>query len=142
MHDVVAHHVSVITAQAAGAQQVFDAEPELARQALRSIETTGRSALTEMRRLLGVLQIDADDAEVAPQPGTRPSAVAVGADGARRVTGGSAGDGDPRPLSSGVELNAYRIVQEALTNTLKHAGSSRAQVVVTYRPGASRPPNL
>ena len=115
LHDVVAHHVSVMTAQAAGAQRVFDAEPDLARQALQSIETVGRGALNEMRRLLGVLQTEADDAAVAPQPGLDqlPSLLAqmrrAGLPVELRVRG------DPRPLPCGVELNAFRIVQEALT---------------------------
>ena len=132
LHDVVAHHVSVMTAQAAGAQRVFDAEPDLARQALQSIETVGRGALNEMRRLLGVLQTEADDAAVAPQPGLDqlPSLLAqmrrAGLPVELRVRG------DPRPLPCGVELNAFRIVQEALTNALKHAGPSRAQVELSY----------
>ena len=132
LHDVVAHHVSVMTAQAAGAQRVFDAEPDLARQALQSIETVGRGALNKMRRLLGVLQTEADDAAVAPQPGLDqlPSLLAqmrrAGLPVELRVRG------DPRPLPCGVELNAFRIVQEALTNALKHAGPSRAQVELSY----------
>ncbi len=133
LHDVVAHNVSVITAQATGAQRVFDTEPELARDALHSIETTGRDALTEMRRLLGVLQLETDNAEIAPQPGLDqlPHLIAQmersGLPVELRVYG------DPRPLSTGVQLNAFRIVQEALTNTLKHAGPSRALVELTYR---------
>jgi len=122
LHDVVAHNVTVITAQATGAQRVFDSEPELARDALRSIETTGRGALTEMRRLLGVLQLETDDAHIEPQPGLDRLPQLI----AQMERSGLPVDlqvfGEPRPLSSGVQLNAFRIVQEALTNTLKHAG--------------------
>jgi signal transduction histidine kinase len=134
LHDVIAHHVSVITAQACGAQRVFDTEPELAREALHCIETTGRGALTEMRRLLGVLKLEGDDNAVTePQPGLDqlPSLLA------QMERAGLPVDlqisGDPRPLSTGVQLNAFRIVQEALTNALKHAGASRARVELGYR---------
>jgi len=134
LHDVVAHNVSVITAQATGAQRVFDTEPELARDALRSIETTGRGALTEMRRLLGVLQLESDNAAIEPQPGLDQLPYLI----AQMERSGLPVDlqvsGEPRPLSSGVQLNAYRIVQEALTNTLKHAGPSCARVELHYRP--------
>jgi signal transduction histidine kinase len=133
LHDIIAHSVSVITAQATGAQQVFDTEPGLARDALRSIETTGRGALTEMRRLLGVLQLENDDPGIEPQPGLDQLPLLI----AQMERSGFPVElivtGDPRPLSSGVQLNAFRIVQEALTNTLKHAGPARARVELGYR---------
>ncbi len=133
LHDIVSHHISVITAQAAGAQQVFDRNPELARGALGSIETAGRGALTEMRRLLGVLEPGAPAAELAPQPNLsglpalREQIEAAGLPVTIRV------HGRRRELPPGVELNAYRIAQEALTNTLKHAGPAGASVDVEYR---------
>jgi signal transduction histidine kinase len=132
LHDVVAHHVSVITALAGAAHRVFDAEPDQARQALRSIELAGRQALNEMRRLLGVLRSDADEVAHGPQPGLDqlPSLVAQTAQAGLPVE--LSIHGQPRSLPSGIELSAYRIVQEALTNTLKHAGPSRASVVVNY----------
>jgi signal transduction histidine kinase len=133
LHDVVAHNVSVITAQATGAQRVFDTEPELARDALRSIETTGRGALTEMRRLLGVLQLETDNAAIEPQPGLDQLPFLIAQMERSGLTVDLKVSGDPRPLSSGVQLTAFRIVQEALTNTLKHAGPSRAQVELRYR---------
>ena len=134
LHDIVAHNVSVIVAQAAAARRVFDAEPARARQALGAIEQTAREALVEMRRLLGVLAAD-PAAERAPQPGLDrlPGLLAQ----VRRA--GLAVEvqvrGAPRPLPAGVELSAFRIVQEALTNTLKHAGAARAGVVLGYRAG-------
>jgi signal transduction histidine kinase len=136
MHDVVAHHVSVITAQAAGAQRVFDTQPELARQALAAIETTGRGALTEMRRVLGLLHPGAASALLDPPPtlDQLPSLLArterAGVPVRLSITG------SPSELPSGMELNAYRIVQEALTNTLKHAGASRALVELHYGAGS------
>ena len=133
LHDIVAHHVTVITAQAAGAQQVFDAEPETARSALRSIETNGRDALTEMRRLLGVLHVEGDGAEIAPQPGLDRLPLLMTQMRGAGLPVDLRLHGAPRPLPSSVELNAYRIVQEALTNTLKHAGPSRVEVDLTYR---------
>jgi signal transduction histidine kinase len=134
LHDIVAHHVSVIVAQAGGAQKVFGSNPNQAREALGSIEVTGREALTEMRRLLGVLHTQHGATELAPLPGLDqlPALVAQ----ARRA--GLSVDlstvGTPRPLDAGVELSAYRIVQEALTNSLKHAGPAHADVVIGYRP--------
>ena len=132
LHDIVAHHVSVMVAQAGAAQRVFDAEPALARRALGSIETTGREALVEMRRLLGVLRAGEPRAERDPQPGLErlPSLVAHVQQAGLPVE--LAIEGSVRPLPPGVELSAYRIVQEALTNTLKHAGAARVHVGVAY----------
>lgn len=135
LHDIVAHGVSVIVAQAGAAQRVFDVNPEHSRQALNAIEITGREALIEMRRLLNVLRADRGQDNRAPQPGLDqlPALVAQ----VRRaglpvelVVGGEA-----RPLAAGVELSAYRIIQEALTNILKHAGPTRAWVELAYHPG-------
>jgi signal transduction histidine kinase len=134
LHDVVAHHVSVITAQAAGAGRVFDAEPERARQALAAIETTGRGAMTELRRLLGLLQPTQRDAALDPPPtlAQLPSLVSrVERTGLPVQVSVS---GTPIPLPPGMELNAYRIVQEALTNAVKHADASRAWVDLAYAP--------
>ncbi len=134
LHDVLAHNVSVVVVQAAAAQDVFDAHPERAREALRSIETTGREAMGELRRLLGVVR--RDDAAYRPQPGLGrldelvEQVRAGGLSVAMRI------EGAPRPLPAGVDLSAYRIVQEALTNTLRHAGATRAEVAVRYEPEA------
>jgi signal transduction histidine kinase len=131
LHDIVAHHVVVMVAQAGAAKRVVDADCDRARHALDSIEVLGREALTELRRLLGMLWTD-DGESRSPQPGLAqlPELVAQ-----IRRTGLPVElivRGDPRPLPAGVELNAYRIVQEALTNTLKHAGPTRAAVEITY----------
>lgn len=130
LHDVVAHNVSVMVVQADGAAYVLDASPEQAKQALATISSTGRQALAEMRRLLGLLrsQDDAGSAYV-PQPGVDQLA-----DLMEQVRGAGLPvrfevRGDARPLSSGVELTAYRIVQEALTNTRKHGGDEVSATV-------------
>jgi signal transduction histidine kinase len=133
LHDVLAHNVSVMVVQAAAARDVFDASPERAREALATIEGTGRQALDELRRLLGAAS--GDGGPPAPQPGlARLDALAdqVRAAGLAvelRV------EGEPFPLPSGADLSAYRIVQEALTNTLKHARASKATVLVRYGNG-------
>ncbi|TDD36254.1 sensor histidine kinase [Nonomuraea terrae] len=137
LHDVVAHHVSVMTVQAAAARRVLAADPELAREALTAIEHTGRLAMTEMRSIVGVLRTDAaagTRAELGPQPGVRDLSALVeqmreAGLPARLVT-----EGEPRPLPAGVDLAAYRLVQEGLTNSLRHAGAG-AKAVVTLRYG-------
>jgi len=133
LHDVVAHSVSVMVVQAQAAQRLTDAEQTDLRQILGSVEATGRQALVEMRRLLGVLRRTDADLSLSPQPGlddldeliaqVREAGLPVEA----RV------EGEVEPLPPGVDLSAYRIVQEALTNTLKHAGPARARVTIRYR---------
>jgi signal transduction histidine kinase len=132
LHDVVAHSVGAMVAQAQGAGRVLDRDPERAREALAAIERTGRTALDEMRRSLGVLRRTDADAPLAPQPGMDGLAalVAQARDSGLRVE--LVTEGEPAPLPAGVDLSAYRIVQEALTNTLKHAGPVHARVAVRY----------
>lgn len=135
LHDVVAHNVSVMVVQADGAAYVLDASPEQAKQALETISGTGRQALAEMRRLLGVLRTEegSGGGEYVPQPDVEQIGDLV-----EQVRGAGLPvefqvEGAPRPLPSGVELTAYRIVQEALTNTRKHGGpDAGASVRLTY----------
>ncbi|MEU9676086.1 MULTISPECIES: sensor histidine kinase [Streptomyces] len=135
LHDVVAHNVSVMVVQADGAAYVMDAAPDQAKQALETISGTGRQALAEMRRLLGVLRTgDAPESgEYGPQPDVEQIEDLVAQ---VRQTGLEVDfkvEGTPRPLPSGVELTAYRVVQEALTNTRKHGGpDAGASVRLVY----------
>jgi signal transduction histidine kinase len=125
LHDVIAHNVSVMVVQAAAANDVFDTHPEKARDAVRSIEATGRSALTELRRLLGAVRADPS---YAPQPGlARLDGLVEGVRAAGLPVTVHV-EGELEDLPAGLDLSAYRIVQEALTNTLKHAAASRAEV--------------
>jgi signal transduction histidine kinase len=132
LHDVVAHNVSVMVVQADGAAYALNSAPEQARQALETISGTGRQALAEMRRLLDVLRTGekADrGGEYVPQPGVEQLADLV-----EQVRGAGLPvefriEGTPRPLPSGVELTAYRIVQEALSNTRKHGGPDAGATV-------------
>ncbi len=175
LHDVVAHHVSVMTVQAAAARRVLASNPDGAREALSAIEHTGRAAMAEMRGIVGVLRTDSTPAEREPRPGVRsiPSLAAQMSeaglstrlrleevDGTGRVRSCTEGDGDgdgdgtgdgngaeawnragdgteeTPPLPPGVDLAAYRLVQEALTNSLRHAGpGARAWVTVRRGPG-------
>jgi signal transduction histidine kinase len=136
LHDVVAHHMSVMVVQAGAARAVADTDPTAAAEALRQIEGSGRAGLTEMRRLLEILKSDDPDGARAPQPGLdRLDDLLDG----MRATGlpvEAVVEGSPRPLPQAVDLSAYRIVQEALTNTLKHAGEAHARVLLRYRPDA------
>ncbi len=139
LHDVVAHGMSVITVQADMGRLVLDRKPDVAGTALGVIETTGRETLTELRRMLGVLRQDgAADGVVPPAPGLD------GLDGllARTTAAGIELEvsvrGAPRPLPAGVDLSAYRIVQEALTNVVKHAGARHCRVGISYEAGAVR----
>ena len=132
MHDVVAHSVSVMVVQAGGARRILEQDPERAVAAAAQIELTGRGALAEMRRLLSAFGADEAQAAREPQPGldglgdlVRRAEVA-GLDVTLRV------EGEPRPLPSGLDLAAYRVVQEGLTNTVKHAGPTRCEVAVRW----------
>src|SRR5438552_16285513 len=126
LHDVLAHNVSVMVVQAAAADDVFESQPERAREALRAIERTGRSALTELRRLLGRVRTT----EFAPQPGLAGLDALVEGVRAAGLPVTLEVEGELGDLPAGLDLSAYRIVQEALTNAIKHAGASAAEVRV------------
>ncbi|WP_371604650.1 sensor histidine kinase [Streptomyces sp. NBC_01220] len=134
LHDVVAHHLSVISVQTGLARFVFDSDRHTARSALDIIEATGREALDELRRTLSVLRTDDDGAPSGPMPG-----LAGLAEMADRVRAGGLPvtltiEGTPRPLAPGVDLCAFRVVQEALTNVLKHAAAESAEIRLRYEP--------
>jgi signal transduction histidine kinase len=131
LHDVIAHHVSIIVLQAGAERRGLGDENAPTREVLETVERTGRSALTEMRRLLGMLREEPGEPR-APQPGLRdlPLLVAQLRHAGLPVELHVAGE--PRELPTGIELSAYRIVQEALTNALRHAGDARATVDVRY----------
>ncbi|MER5765182.1 sensor histidine kinase [Streptomyces sp. NPDC002082] len=135
LHDVVAHNVSVMVVQADGAAYVMDAAPEQAKEALQTISGTGRLALAEMRRLLGVLRTGEpqESEDYVPQPDVEQIEVLVEQVRAAGLAVDFEVEGAPRKLPSGVELTAYRIVQEALTNTRKHGGpAAKASVRLVY----------
>jgi signal transduction histidine kinase len=137
LHDVVAHHVSVMTVQAGAARRIIDRDPGSAREAMSTIEEVGRTALSEMRRIVGVLRTDRDaeqaGRELAPQPGLGDLGELLDH---VRETGLSVQlwiEGEARSPSPGVDVAAFRLIQEALTNTLKHAGpQARAWVRLYY----------
>jgi signal transduction histidine kinase len=136
LHDVIAHTVSVMGVQAAAAAQVLSSNPERARPPLESIQETARDAVAELHRLLGVLREGSEPTGLAPQPGLEAlDALIVQA----RDTGLDLElqiEGDPQPLSPGIELTAYRIIQEALTNARKHAPGASVRVTIAYRSDA------
>ncbi|MFB9236380.1 sensor histidine kinase [Plantactinospora siamensis] len=133
LHDVVAHHVSVMGVLATGARRTLARDRAAADEALGSIEETGRTALRELRRLLDVLRTEAEPAELAPQPGLAGIEALVEQlrEAGLPVTLEVAGT--PRPLDPGMALTIFRIVQEALTNVLKHAGTATAGVSIAFR---------
>jgi signal transduction histidine kinase len=133
LHDVIAHSVSVMTVQAGAARLLLDEDPPRARDSLVAVEETGRQALGEMRRLLGILRGDEHEADLAPQPGIAEIEPLVQQVRAAGLPVDLVVEGEPTPLSPGVDLVAYRVVQEALTNALKHGGAARAQVSICYR---------
>jgi signal transduction histidine kinase len=136
LHDVVAHNVSVMIVQADGAGYTIDRDPEQARRAVATISSTGRQALAEMRRLVGVLrQDDGGEEDYAPQPGVADLDALVAHIRQSGLPVESTVSGTCRDLPEGEQLVIYRIVQEALTNALKHGGPGvRARVEMEYRP--------
>ncbi|HEV2779248.1 MAG TPA: sensor histidine kinase [Actinophytocola sp.] len=135
LHDVVAHHVSVMGIQAAAARRVLDTDRELSRDALRTVEQTARSAIGELRGLLGVLRAEDADGPAETHlsaPGLDQLTELVSAARSAGLEVDHGVYGDPRPLPQGVALSAYRVVQEALTNVVKHSGAHRADVRVRY----------
>ena len=135
LHDIVAHAVSVMVLQVGAVRHRLPQTMEEDRDALRRVEQAGRVALAEMRRLLGALRRDGDDLELAPQPGLDRLDSLVEDVGRAGLPVRLHVDGDPLPLPRAIDVSAYRIVQEGLTNVLKHAGASHAEVTVRYRPG-------
>jgi signal transduction histidine kinase len=135
LHDVVAHHVSLMAVQAEAASSLLPGRPAEAAQSVEVIAATARQALTELRRLLGVLRGPSDQLETAPTASladlgsvldqVRGTGLAV----ELRV------QGTPGALAPGIDLTAYRIIQEALTNALRHANAARAAVTLCYEPG-------
>ncbi|MGI8449692.1 MAG: sensor histidine kinase [Streptosporangiaceae bacterium] len=133
LHDVIAHNVSVMVVQADGASYALDSSPERARQALGAIASTGRQALAEMRRMLGVLRSDDDTTGVVPLPGIEQLGELLEQTRASGLAVSFTVLGVPGPLPGGLALAAYRIIQESLTNTRKHGGpQASAQVLLRY----------
>jgi signal transduction histidine kinase len=133
LHDAVTHHVSVIVIQAGGALRALDRRPDQARAALEAIDTTGRQALTDMRRMLGILgEADAGGASAEPMPGLDRLGDLIEQVRSAGLAVELSVQGERRRLDPGLELSAYRIIQEGLTNSLKHAGGGRARVTIRY----------
>jgi signal transduction histidine kinase len=135
-HDIVGHALNVIVIQAGGAQRTLETRPQAAREALASIESAGREALSDMERMLGVLRAAADGGQPAlgPQPGLAQIETLAAQVSDAGLAVDVAVEGARQELPASIELSAYRIVQEALTNALKHSRGRRARVVVRYAP--------
>ena len=134
LHDVVAHGVVLMVLQAQGASRILDHDVERAREALAAIEKTGQTALAEIRRSLGILRDEHAEAERAPQRGLDDLGALVDEMREAGLAVELRIEGEPRELRDGIDRSAYRIVQEALTNTIKHAGLVRTRLTVGYEP--------
>jgi signal transduction histidine kinase len=134
LHDIVAHAVSVMVLQVGAVRHKLPDSLAEDRDALRGVERAGRRALAEMRRLLAAMRREGDEAELVPQPGLDGLGSLLDEIGRAGLPVELHVDGTPFPLPRGVDLSAYRIVQEGLTNALKHAHASDADVTVRYRP--------
>ncbi len=134
LHDVVAHALGVVVMQAAGARRLSHLDDRRSREVLANIEQTGRQAFGEMRRLVNILRDEQQEAAVVPQPALTDLAALAGQFRPAGLVVNIDMDGRPVPLPAGVELSAYRIIQEALTNTLKHGHAARARVRLGWSP--------
>ncbi|MGC9544625.1 sensor histidine kinase [Streptomyces sp. UG1] len=143
LHDVVTHNVSVMVIQAGAARKIMKTAPEQADEALLAVEAGGRAAMTELRHVMGLLTMSGEDeetdeagraAELTPQPGLDELDTLVGRVRDAGLPVDLTVTGPPREIPSGVELTVYRVVQEALTNTVKHASGATASVTVAYEP--------
>jgi signal transduction histidine kinase len=139
LHDVVTHNVSVMIVQAGAARKILSSSPADAEDALLAAEATGREAMTELRHLLGLLspradgeRPAADPAAFTPQPGFDELGTLIRRVSAAGLPAGLRVTGEPRPLPSGADLAAYRVVQEGLTNVMRHAGRARATVAIDW----------
>jgi signal transduction histidine kinase len=137
LHDVVTHNVSMMTVQAGAARKVMDSAPDQAREALLAVEAGGRAAMSELRHVMGLLTMP-EAVDLAPQPGLDQVAALAGRIRDTGVPVELVVSGTPVPLPPGVDLAAYRVVQEALTNTVKHAAGASVAITVDYRPGEVR----
>ncbi|MGH2808529.1 MAG: sensor histidine kinase [Actinomycetota bacterium] len=135
LHDVVAHSMGVMVVQAQGAKSVLKDDPTAADEALTRIEAVGRDALGDMRKLLGVLRTSEESAALIPQPGLSGLGSLIDTFESAGLSVEVETSGSPGPLSPGADLSAYRIVQESLTNVMKHAGVDRALLAMTWEPG-------
>jgi signal transduction histidine kinase len=134
LHDVVAHNISVINVQANTALHLMDRQPERAREALTAIYEVSRQALGELRSVLGVLRADGADAPLVPSPGLERLAELAAYTRTAGISVQVVEQGEPRPVPAGVDAAAYRIVQEALTNAVRHSGGHAATVRLCYDP--------
>ena len=132
LHDVIAHSVSVMVVQAGAAEEVLRTAPEGALDPIRAVQDTGRQALAEMARLLGMLRRDGEELGLAPQPGLDDLETLIAETRRAGLPVELQVEGERQPLPLGADLSAYRIVQEALTNTRKHAGDAGATVTLRY----------
>ena len=132
LHDVIAHSITLMTVQAGAARLVLTEDPKRARESVVSVEETGRHALAELRRLLGILRTDGGEASLVPQPGLARVDELIALARRAGLPVELTVEGEPRVLPPGVDLTAYRIVQEALTNAHKHAGPAHAHVLLHY----------
>ncbi len=138
LHDVVGHNVSVMIIQAGAARKMLDLDPVQAREALLAVEASGRAAMTELRQVIGLLMVDGDGADLTPQPGLDqlPELASRVRDTGVQVT--LTLDGTFETLPAGIELAAYRVVQEALTNAVKHATGAAVDIKISGTPDELR----
>ncbi|HEX5994441.1 MAG TPA: sensor histidine kinase [Jiangellales bacterium] len=132
LHDVVAHHVSVMGVQASAARRVLSSDPSVAREALAAVESTARTAIDELSGLLGILRAETDTPEEHSLPGLDQVPRLVDETRATGLAVEYSVYGEPRPVPDAIGLTAYRVVQEALTNTVKHAAARSAEVRLRY----------